>query len=635
MMKVTSKSFVEHIVQTRFLFIVLSVVSGVVLIMNLEGSEMSILVGNLMYIPVTFFMVVSSYILLKKQRKIDDKDRGWLLFFGSTISWLVAEHTWMITELVFHSKPFPSVSDFFYIGGYILMGTFIFKMLWPLKKYISFNIKLLSVLVVSVFLVPTVFLAYNSGGEDMLSLSLSLAYPIMDGILLWPGIIVLCTSFKLKIGKFWSLIAIGIVSLLIGDTSFSYLSSSNSYYTGNPFEIFFYAAYIMIGFASIVRTRQALAHSPLIQEVKESFLEHSGKHATSTWKILSIVSSCTVVVFLVLIFQHDITNDLSTNELNLIIPVGYAVSGISVAMIMLSLILRKKSHSFQSKAKQIQSEFYRKNIETDTENRLVTIQEAIYRLEKKRKIMTPIWVALAIILVVIPTYTITSVLTEDKQSQGTIQSGRFLIENLKGSTINTWAAWYTSPRQTLHVTIVNSNLISDEKLQAIKNAISSSKLALIQTPQDGQSSVDNSVYYDGWKGALESLVQQNPSIRIPTDFEISQSDKAVGDIIIILSTDSETDGSLGFTKAIADPEQHQLLKSFITIFDVTNLSDWELEDIVRHEFGHALGLGHSSNSKDLMYYQFHADNAYISKCDLDALTSLYEGRGPVSFTCTR
>jgi predicted Zn-dependent protease len=89
----------------------------------------------------------------------------------------------------------------------------------------------------------------------------------------------------------------------------------------------------------------------------------------------------------------------------------------------------------------------------------------------------------------------------------------------------------------------------------------------------------------------------------------------------------------GWTNSIADASQNQILKSRITIFDVNSLSPAALETVVRSELGHALGLAHSSDPEDLMYTVIETNFPYVSECDVDAMTVLYDGGNTSEVIC--
>ena len=89
----------------------------------------------------------------------------------------------------------------------------------------------------------------------------------------------------------------------------------------------------------------------------------------------------------------------------------------------------------------------------------------------------------------------------------------------------------------------------------------------------------------------------------------------------------------GVTKILVDDASEQILKARITIYNVDELSDAEFITITRHEFGHALGLAHSTATDDLMYPTIQEDNALISQCDIDAMASLYSGEKIAQVTC--
>src|SRR5574337_563620 len=199
---------------------------------------------------------------------------------------------------------------------------------------------------------------------------------------------------------------------------------------------------------------------------------------------------------------------------------------------------------------------------------------------------------------------------------------RYLIENLQGETGDTYKYWNIVKGTPLTVSIVNPNQISQEKINVVKEAILSTAPIYVDnsiignTPSSGKTE-----YYEGWQGALSTI--HNTKYYVPTQFNIVESTTGPGQIVITLSHLEDPDGYSGYTRSVV--EDSQILKSFITIYDADRLSDNQLAAIVRHEFGHALGLPHTANPQDLMHAEIQTDYPYISQCDISAIQTLYDG----------
>jgi hypothetical protein len=214
----------------------------------------------------------------------------------------------------------------------------------------------------------------------------------------------------------------------------------------------------------------------------------------------------------------------------------------------------------------------------------------------------------------------------------TSPTSSYIIKNLRGDTIDTWLSWRIPQGQPLVVNIVNAEDYSEEKIKIIQDTILSK-----QTIQVDNSILEKnpgtSLFYLGWVGALESISELDTKYYIPSEIQVIKSTEGEGNITILLTDEVNGDGYSGFTKSIADETQNQILKSEITIFDASSITNADLEKLLRHEFGHAIGLAHSSAIEDLMYPTIEMEYPYISQCDLSAIESLYDNGGSSIVIC--
>jgi len=155
--------------------------------------------------------------------------QAYLIFTVGIAVWLVAEVTWTYYQLVLDiGTPFPSSADAFWLSGYGFFIYFMFRIYNLLSKE---NEKLLVVLV---SLAAAIILGYilnlTFGIADLLSAQegslawlISITYPILDGILLIPAVLILWVLRGKNVASAnWSLLALSIVLVTVADIGFGY-----------------------------------------------------------------------------------------------------------------------------------------------------------------------------------------------------------------------------------------------------------------------------------------------------------------------------------------------------------------------------------------------------------------------------
>ena len=209
---------------------------------------------------------------------------------------------------------------------------------------------------------------------------------------------------------------------------------------------------------------------------------------------------------------------------------------------------------------------------------------------------------------------------------------KYFVENLRGDTMATWKSWRLLGT-TMNVNILAPNNITPDKIEIVKNAITSMEAIEIDNSVNHKGPKGTtSMYYLGWQGALNDIAKRTDTLyQLPLEFNVMNSDGGEGDIVITLSNVRDTDGYTGYTKSIV--EGNEILKSFITIYDTSNLNEEELSTITRHEFGHALGLGHSTAPEDLMAPTIDMTTPYISHCNVAGIVDLYNGADESNTIC--
>ncbi len=587
-----------------------------ILLSNYLGNDIANLVGNIAYIPVSGAFVTISTILTLRRRKTTLNKFLFCLALSSAL-WFVAEMSWIILKLIYNENPFPSAADLIYTSGYIPISVSLFLLAKPNLKKISIDVKIIATIISLAVLIPLILLASNHQHENLVLQTISFGYPVFDAVLLWFTVICVMSFAKKKNGSLTFIIA-AICCLIIGDTAFAASIMDETYYVGKPLEIFWLWSYALFTYSIITLRKQSDKFEAVLQgNVEVRQLKITPKYKT-------LLSFAAISVLFVIVFSslgYFKFTHFSTNEELVIRPALYAGLVLTVGCIIFGIVLNRKSEKFSPLLRDVKH----------GNDQLQVIQHQIDRLEARSKRNSRIiLIGISAVFLVFLSYITISM---DSTTGATQLTSSYIIENLKGDRINTYVAWKVPEDKTLQVSLINTASISDEKIQSMVNAIMSESTISLPNKFMNKDPPDlSSTYYRGWKGALES-VKQKTTFPIPTSFDISNSDRSIGDIVIILSTQNDADGTFGFTRLIIDDHNNQILKAYITIFNVKNLDNDELSSVVRHEFGHAIGLMHSTDKSDLMFPTFRTGSAFISECDLDAVISLYNDEKITDVIC--
>ena len=232
--------------------ITLAVVVAEAIVYTFQGyyPDLMVTLSNVLSPVMASMAVTASFFALRRywDTMSSRLSRIWLGFTLGMILWFLGELGWAIYVLVLGVEiPFPSIADVFWLSGYIPLFIALdlyIKLFRPalLKRMYLVAVVLVSILSVTLFtlLAPPILEAE----QDAVTKIISIAYPILDLILLSEAILGLLiftmTKLKGRIGVAWLFINAGIFMNVIADMLFSYTTLQGTYYDGHPLELFFH-----------------------------------------------------------------------------------------------------------------------------------------------------------------------------------------------------------------------------------------------------------------------------------------------------------------------------------------------------------------------------------------------------------
>lgn len=252
----------EKLRSQQFLLATLTITGMAFVVANLFGQETAIVFGNWIFV-LSAVPVILSAVMVKRGGIRGAHGKSWVFFLVFATLWFVADQVFTYEELYLQEKPFPSVADVFYLAGYPFYFGFVLFYLKPFRQVISKRLVTLALLVAVFILGLNLYMTLegNSPDESLVAVIVGEIYPVADAIILVPTMIGVVLFFRGLVNFLWTLLLLGFICEVIGDTLFQYLSLSNDMYTGHPIDMLFLWAYILFSFGiydhiKIFRTRK-------------------------------------------------------------------------------------------------------------------------------------------------------------------------------------------------------------------------------------------------------------------------------------------------------------------------------------------------------------------------------------------
>ena len=225
-------------------------------------------IAYIFYLSAPTVAVIFLFYLVKFYGFKSIEGKVWGLIAVALLLWCIGEWMWFYYAQVIESDPFPSAADYLYIAGYapLLLG-FYFKasesvvkttaekpktrkekVKWMRAKrvkrkraFIILAAVIATSVIIGIFIISPTMQAEDYGTMEK---SFSIAYPVLDIVLLVLGMIILAAFWDTKTGSTgWKLFSLGIVAMTTADIIFSSLDWEGIYYA--QMDLLWIASYLL------------------------------------------------------------------------------------------------------------------------------------------------------------------------------------------------------------------------------------------------------------------------------------------------------------------------------------------------------------------------------------------------------
>jgi hypothetical protein len=192
--------------------------------------QYSQLLGNILFLVPPVLAVVCGSYAVRTYHPTNVHGKSIALLTGGLFCFFIGELLFFLFQFVFHTNPFPSVADVFYLAAYpLLLAGFLQEISLHKVNWHNFNklvLALMLLLLLSLAFIVAyfgVFLAYNPGDPVMNNI-IATAYGVADLILIVPSLFILRITLDYRGGALfnsWVLILLALILMMAGDILFA------------------------------------------------------------------------------------------------------------------------------------------------------------------------------------------------------------------------------------------------------------------------------------------------------------------------------------------------------------------------------------------------------------------------------
>ncbi len=244
---------------------------------------------------------------------------AWAGLAGATLSWGVGQLVWSWYELVLHTPtPFPGLPDIgflgFPLGAVIALTVFPSNDSGASRRRMTLDGLMVACALGLVSWATTLGAVVQAGGDSLLALSVSVAYPLSDIALMVVCVLVLSRSRTHRLPL--ALVAAGLALMAVGDSGFAYLVATGSYATGSLVDLGWFFAFGMLAVASLAPSATAEDVRTETQSMAGILLPYiplAGAAAFLGWQVAngrpisSVEAALAVVIGLLVLVRQSLT----------------------------------------------------------------------------------------------------------------------------------------------------------------------------------------------------------------------------------------------------------------------------------------------------------------------------------------